>query len=97
MVFGPFDPIFAGDLRSKIVFGFGQKSVEIADRLNFMSLGVLGEYSTILLAFSSYTLKNFLFKHFLRIQNFTPPVLTGQSGILLRSRLKKRNGIKDFF
>jgi hypothetical protein len=79
MVFGPFDPIFAGDLRSKIVFGFGQKSVEIADRLNFMSLGVLGEYSTILLAFYLYTLKNFLcislnkFKFFLRIQNFPPP------------------------
>jgi hypothetical protein len=49
-----FDPIYVEDLRSIRYFEFWSKIC--CDRLNFMSLGVLGAYGKIILVFSPYSI-----------------------------------------
>jgi hypothetical protein len=49
------DPIYVEDLISKIFLVLVKNQ---PTRLNFMYLGVLGEYGKILLAFFSYALKS---------------------------------------
>jgi hypothetical protein len=59
MVFCSFDPIDVEDLRAKY-FWFLPKIRQ--DRLNFMSLDVIGEYGKILFGVSPYALKYCPFK-----------------------------------